>query len=96
VCQPTLFPEEPEFQSERVDYASVFTIAAAGAAVTEQRKLMPTYEVRPTWSPGDGHGLRTHRVGAFTPGALHCWENWMPVARQRAVRIRDEAASLSS
>ena len=62
-------------------YASVVTIDASGAVVTVHRKLMPTYEERLTWSPGDGHGLRTHRVGAFTLGALNCWENWMPLAR---------------
>ena len=62
-------------------YASVVTIDAAGMVVTVHRKLMPTYEERLTWSPGDGHGLRTHRVGAFTLGALNCWENWMPLAR---------------
>jgi nitrilase len=42
---------------------------------------MPTYEERLAWSIGDGHGLRTHRVGEFTLGALNCWENWMPLAR---------------
>src|SRR5690606_26747201 len=45
------------------------------------RKLMPTYEERLSWSPGDGHGLRTHRLGPFTVGGLNCWENWMPLAR---------------
>jgi nitrilase len=42
---------------------------------------MPTYEERLTWSPGDGHGLRVHKLGAFTIGGLNCWENWMPLAR---------------
>ena len=45
------------------------------------RKLMPTYEERLTWAPGDGHGLRVHKLGAFTIGGLNCWENWMPLAR---------------
>jgi nitrilase len=45
------------------------------------RKLVPTYEERLTWSPGDGHGLRTHRLGTFTVGGLNCWENWLPLAR---------------
>ncbi len=40
-----------------------------------------TFEERLTWSPGDGHGLRVHRLGAFTVGGLNCWENWMPLAR---------------
>ena len=42
---------------------------------------MPTYEERLVWSPGDGHGLRTHRLGAFHVGGLNCWENWMPLSR---------------
>ena len=42
---------------------------------------MPTYEERLAWSPGDGHGLRTHRLGTFHVGGLNCWENWMPLAR---------------
>ena len=45
------------------------------------RKLMPTYEERLVWAIGDGHGLRAHRLGAFTVGGLNCWENWMPLAR---------------
>ena len=45
------------------------------------RKLMPTYEERLIWSPGDGHGLRVHSIGPFTLGGLNCWENWMPLAR---------------
>ena len=62
-------------------YASVVTIDAAGTIINVHRKLMPTYEERLSWAPGDGHGLQTHRVGAFTLGALNCWENWMPLAR---------------
>jgi nitrilase len=42
---------------------------------------MPTYEERLTWSPGDGYGLRTFSLGAFTIGGLNCWENWMPLPR---------------
>jgi len=30
---------------------------------------------------GDGNGLRTHKLGAFTVGGLNCWENWLPLAR---------------
>ena len=45
------------------------------------RMLMPTYDERMTWATGDGNGLRTHEIGAFTVGGLNCWENWMPLAR---------------
>lgn len=56
-------------------------IGAGGEILSSHRKLMPTYEERLCWATGDGAGLRTHRVGDFTVGALNCWENWMPLAR---------------
>lgn len=62
-------------------YASLVYIDSNGTIQSVHRKLMPTYEERLTWSPGDGHGLRVHRLGAFTVGGLNCWENWMPLAR---------------
>ena len=62
-------------------YASMIYIDAAGEIQSVHRKLMPTYEERLVWSTGDGHGLRTHALGAFTLGGLNCWENWMPLAR---------------
>jgi nitrilase len=45
------------------------------------RKLVPTYEERLAWGPGDGHGLRAQDVGGWRVGVLNCWENWMPAAR---------------
>ena len=54
---------------------------ADGAVRNVHRKLMPTYEERLVWSPGDGHGLRTFAFGGFTLGGLNCWENWMPLPR---------------
>ena len=62
-------------------YCSMVYISAEGIIASVHRKLMPTYEERLTWSPGDGHGLRVHPLGAFTVGGLNCWENWMPLAR---------------
>jgi nitrilase len=62
-------------------YASLVFINPQGQIGSVHRKLMPTYEERLTWSPGDGHGLRTHQLGAFTVGGLNCWENWMPLPR---------------
>ncbi len=72
--------ERPAQRGESV-YASAVTIDASGALVSCHRKLMPTHEERLVWAIGDGHGLRTHRVGPFTVGSLNCWENWMPLAR---------------
>ncbi len=72
--------ERPADRGESV-YASVVVIDSTGQIQSVHRKLMPTHEERLVWSHGDGHGLRTHRVGEFTLGALNCWENWMPLAR---------------
>ncbi len=72
--------ERPDERGDSV-YASAVSIASTGHIVACQRKLMPTHEERLVWATGDGHGLRTHRVGPFTVGALNCWENWMPLAR---------------
>src|SRR5262245_36547581 len=45
------------------------------------RKLVPTYEERLVWAPGDGYGLCAHEIDGVRLGILNCWENWMPQAR---------------
>ena len=62
-------------------YCALVYINAKGKIKNLHRKLMPTYEERLVWAQGDGHGLRTQKLGAFTVGALNCWENWMPLPR---------------
>ncbi len=62
-------------------YCSAVTIDDQGVIRNVHRKLVPTYEERLVWSPGDGHGLRTFAIDGFILGALNCWENWMPLAR---------------
>lgn len=62
-------------------YCSLVYINNQGEIKSVHRKLVPTYEERLSWSPGDGHGLRVHELEAFTVGGLNCWENWMPLAR---------------
>lgn len=62
-------------------YCTLVAISPAAGLVGAHRKLMPTHEERLVWGTGDGHGLRTHRVGEITVGGLICWENWMPLAR---------------
>nr|WP_256489596.1 carbon-nitrogen hydrolase family protein [Pleionea sp. CnH1-48] len=73
--------ERPTQRGGHSLYCSMVYINAEGDIGSVHRKLMPTYEERLSWSPGDGHGLQTHRLGAFTVGGLNCWENWMPLAR---------------
>ena len=62
-------------------YATLVYISPDGRVGSAHRKLMPTYEERLVWSPGDGNGLRVHRLDEFTVGGLNCWENWMPLPR---------------
>ena len=62
-------------------YASLVYIDAKGVVQSVHRKLMPTYEERLVWSPGDGAGLVAHDLHEFRVGGLNCWENWMPLAR---------------
>lgn len=62
-------------------YASLVYIDAEGEIQSVHRKLQPTYDERLTWAPGDGNGLRVHRLKQFTVGGLNCWENWMPLPR---------------
>jgi nitrilase len=62
-------------------YASLVYMDRQGDIQSVHRKLMPTYDERLTWSPGDGHGLRVHSLKEFTLGGLNCWENWLPLAR---------------
>lgn len=72
--------EKPAERGESLYCAMVF-INQNGEVKSVQRKLVPTYEERLVWGNGDGAGLRTHKVGAFTVGGLNCWENWNPLAR---------------
>ena len=62
-------------------YCTAFWIDRDGHLANVHRKLVPTYEERLCWGPGDGHGLRTREVAGLRVGALNCWENWMPLAR---------------
>ena len=73
--------ERPQDRGGHSLYCSLVYINEKGVIVSVHRKLMPTYEERLTWSPGDGNGLQVHSLGAFTLGSLNCWENWMPLVR---------------
>ena len=73
--------ERPRDRGGHSAYCSLVYVDRKGTIASVHRKLTPTYEERLSWAPGDGHGLRTHALGAFRVGALNCWENWMPLAR---------------
>ncbi|TPV93849.1 MAG: carbon-nitrogen hydrolase family protein [Myxococcales bacterium FL481] len=62
-------------------FCSAVTIDPDRGVLAAHRKLMPTYEERLVWAPGDGHGLRVHTLCGLRVGVLNCWENWMPQAR---------------
>ncbi len=72
--------EKPDDRGESL-YASLVFVDRNGEIKSVHRKLVPTYEERLVWGNGDGHGLRVHRLKAFTVGGLNCWENWNPLAR---------------
>lgn len=73
--------ERPADRGGHSLYCSMIYINQLGEIKSVHRKLMPTYEERLSWSPGDGNGLVTHSLPPFTVGGLNCWENWMPLAR---------------
>lgn len=73
--------ERPRDRGGYSIYCSCVYIGPDGAIGSVHRKLMPTYEERLTWAPGDGHGLRVNRLDGYTVGALNCFENWMPLPR---------------
>ncbi|MFW5652830.1 MAG: carbon-nitrogen hydrolase family protein [Planctomycetota bacterium] len=73
--------ERPLDRGGHTLYCTCVVIGSDGTIRSAHRKLMPTYEERLAWGPGDGAGLVVHPCGEFTLGALNCWENWMPLAR---------------
>lgn len=73
--------ERPADRGGHSVYCSRVHIGADGKVASVHRKLLPTYEERLSWAPGDGHGLQVHPVGPFRVGGLNCYENWMPLSR---------------
>lgn len=73
--------ERPGARGGHSLYCSLVYIDRHGEIRNVHRKLMPTYEERLCWAPGDGHGLQTYPLKNFTLGSLNCWENWMPLPR---------------
>lgn len=73
--------ERPVDRGGHSVYCSRVHVGADGRVASVHRKLLPTYEERLSWAPGDGHGLQVHPVGPFRVGGLNCYENWMPLSR---------------
>ncbi|MFK7758861.1 MAG: carbon-nitrogen hydrolase family protein [Phycisphaerales bacterium] len=73
--------ERPMDRGGHSIFASAVTINDQGEVLSSHRKLMPTYEERLAWAPGDAHGLVAHECNGFMIGSLNCWENWMPLPR---------------
>ena len=73
--------ERPRDRGGHSLYCTLVYIDPLGVIQSAHRKLMPTYEERLVWAPGDGHGLQVHELGPFLVGGLNCWENWMPLTR---------------
>ena len=73
--------ERPKDRGGHSIYCSLVYINEQGNIKSVHRKLQPTYDERLTWAPGDGHGLKSHKLKSFTLGGLNCWENWMPLPR---------------
>ncbi|MEO0478224.1 MAG: carbon-nitrogen hydrolase family protein [Planctomycetota bacterium] len=61
-------------------FASLLRVGPGHAPILH-RKLVPTYEERLAWAPGDAVGLVVHEVSGVRVSALNCWENWMPLPR---------------
>ncbi|MGZ6143766.1 MAG: carbon-nitrogen hydrolase family protein [Myxococcales bacterium] len=63
-------------------YCTVVTLGPDGALLNRHRKLVPTNPERMVWGQGDGAGLVAVDTPAGRVGAIICWENYMPLARQ--------------
>lgn len=62
-------------------FCTLLTILPEHGLVGAHRKLVPTYDEKLCWTPGDARDLRVHQVAGIRVGGLNCWENLMPLAR---------------
>ena len=67
-------------------YNSLLYHSPAGELALHHRKLVPTNHERLVWGQGDGRGLDAVETGFGRIGGLICWENYMPLARDGALR----------
>jgi nitrilase len=68
-------------QGSGTTWCTSVTLDPARGLVGHHRKLVPTFDERLVWAPGDGAGLLAHDVAGTRVSSLNCWENWMPQAR---------------
>ena len=69
-------------------YNTLLYHAPSGELALRHRKLVPTNHERLVWGQGDGGGLRAIQTEVGRIGGLICWENYMPLARLCALRVR--------
>ncbi|MGE0766493.1 MAG: carbon-nitrogen hydrolase family protein [Hyphomicrobiaceae bacterium] len=63
-------------------YCAIAAISPDRGIVGIHRKLKPTATERLVWADGDAHALKVHEWQGLRMGALNCFENWQPLARQ--------------
>jgi nitrilase len=68
-------------QGSGTTWCTSVTLDPEHGLVGHHRKLVPTFDERLVWAPGDGAGLVAHDVAGTRVSSLNCWENWMPQAR---------------
>jgi len=64
-------------------YNSLLFIDENGGILGKHRKLIPTGGERMVWSRGDGSTLRSYDSSVGKIAGLICWENYMPLARNK-------------
>lgn len=64
-------------------YNSLLFISDEGIVMGKHRKLIPTGGERLIWGHGDGTTLRSYATSAGIVAGLICWENFMPLARNK-------------
>jgi nitrilase len=62
-----------------------------GELALKHRKLVPTNTSASVWGRATATGSRRSRRRTGRLGGLVCWENYMPLARFRALRVGDRA-----
>ncbi|MEL6255745.1 MAG: carbon-nitrogen hydrolase family protein [Bacteroidota bacterium] len=62
-------------------YCSFLVFSPEGTLLKHHRKIKPTGTERLIWGEGDGSSIKSFPTAYGNMGALICWENYMPLAR---------------